>query len=332
MKKFKKVILVMILIIAVSTITFFIGRQIGLNTDVSSTSTTITQETVGKRTITKSLTASGEIATATTEKLTIDTTKYFETMCVEEDDTVMMGENILQYSNGTYLTAPYDLVISSYSVPSTGSKATSSHYIEVKDLDNLTTTLTISENEIANISTGQEVQITLTADTNITYTGTITKIDSVGTYSASGTTFSADVSFTNDGNAKLGMSVSCTIQIEELKDVLTVPINAVQTTDNKKYVVVVENGETKEVEIQTGLSDDEYVEVTSGLEEGQIVQVVTTTKQNTVRNSNSNNGTSDRNQGPGEGGRGSFDQSSMPSDMGGGEMPNRGEMPSMPSN
>lgn len=285
MKKIKKIIIVIILITIISTLTFFIGKQIGLNTDVSISNTTIEEQKVSKRTITKTLAASGEIETASTEKLSIDTTKYFETMCVEDDDTVKMGENILKYSNGTYLTAPYDLVISSSSLPDTGKKATSSNYIEVETLNSLKTQLTINETEIANISKDQEVKITLSADTSKTYVGTITKIDSVGNYSSSGTIFSAIVSFENDGNAKLGMSVSCTININELTDVLTIPITAVQTTNNKKYVIVVENGETKEVEIQTGLSDDEYVEVVSGLEEGQIVQVVTTTKQNTIRNS-----------------------------------------------
>lgn len=327
----KKVILVIILIIIISTITFFIGKQIGLNTDVSSTNTTIEEKEVTKRTITKTLTSTGEISTATTEKLELDTSKYFETMCVEEDDIVEEGENILKYSNGTYLVAPYKLLISSYSVPDTGSKATSSNYIEVKDLENLTTTLTINENEIANISEDQEVEITLTADTSKVYKGTITKIDGIGTYSSSGTTFSTLVSFENDGNAKLGMSVSCSINIKELTDVLTVPINAVQTTGNKKYVMVVENGETKEVEIQTGLSDDEYVEVTSGLEEGQIVQVVTVTKQNTVRNNSSNNGGFEmKGESNGEG-RQNFDKSSRPSDMGGEQMPS-GEMPEMKDN
>lgn len=326
MKTLKKIFSIIILIIIISTITFFIGKQIGLNTDISSTNTTIEEKTVSKRTITKTLTATGEIGTATTEKLTIDTTKYFETMCVEDDDTVKKGENILKYSNGTYLEAPYDLVISSYSVPDTGEKATSNNYIEVKGLSDLTTNLTINENEIANISINQEVEIVLTADTSKTYTGTITKIDGVGTYSSSGTTFSVTVNFENDGNARLGMSVSCTINIKQLDNVLTVPINAVQTTNNKKYVMVVENGETKETEIQTGLSDDEYVQVISGLTEGQVVQVVTTTKQNTIRNSNEGNTRGEFN----SNGRQNFDKSSMPFDMGGG-MPG-GEMPSMKNN
>ena len=169
MKKIKKAIIIIILMAGVGTATFFIGRQIGLNTDTSSTSTTIEEVTVGTQNIKKTLTSSGEIKTSNTEKLEISTSYYFETMCVEEDDTVKKGENILKYSNGTYLTAPYDLVISSYSVPETGNKATSSNYIEVQELDNLVVSLSISESEISNISLDQEVQITLTADT---YSGT----------------------------------------------------------------------------------------------------------------------------------------------------------------
>lgn len=321
MKRLKKVFLTLLLIIIASTSTFFIGKQIGLNTDITSTNTTIEEQKVAKRTISKTLTASGEIQTALTEKLSIDTTKYFETMCVEDDDTVKMGENILKYSNGTYLTAPYDLVISSSSLPDTGKKATSSNYIEVKSLNNLTTTLIINETEIANISQNQEVKITLSADTSKTYVGTITKIDSIGNYSSSGTTFSAVVSFENDGNAKLGMSISCTININELEDVLTIPISAVQTTNNKKYVLVVENGETKEVEIQTGLSDDEYVQVTSGLQEGENIQVVTTTKQNTIRNSSSSKGFNTSGNG-----RSDSSKSGMPSDSNGSGRPSGGDM------
>ena len=41
MKKIKKAIIIIILMAVVGTTTFFVGRQIGLNTDTSSTSTTI---------------------------------------------------------------------------------------------------------------------------------------------------------------------------------------------------------------------------------------------------------------------------------------------------
>lgn len=311
MKKFKKAVLSIILIAIVGTITFFVGRQIGLNTDTSSTTTTIEEVTVGTQNIKKTLTSSGEIKSSSTEKLELSTSYYFETMCVEEDDTVKEGENILKYTNGTYLTAPYDLVISSYSVPDTKTKVTSNNYVEVQNLKDLVISLSVNENEISSISLNQDVEISLTADSNKTYTGKITKIDSVGSYSASGTTFPVEVGLENDGNIKIGMSVSCTINIDELTDVLAVPIDGVQINGDRRYVIVVENGETKEVDITTGVSNDEYVQVLSGLNGGETIQVATTTKQNTIRGENSNK----------EGGRNSgFSEEMLNS--GGGEMPN----------
>lgn len=327
MKKIKKLLAIIVLMAIVGTITFFVGKQIGLNTDTSSASTTIEEVTVGTQTIKKTLTSSGEIKSANTEKLELSTSYYYETMCVEEDDIVKEGENILKYTNGTYLTAPYDLVVTSYSVPETKNKATSSNYIEVQDLENLVISLSISENEIANISLDQEVEISLTADTSKTYTGKITKIDGVGTYQSSGTTFPVEVSLENDGNIKIGMSVSCTINIEELANVLAVPIDGVQINGDRKYVLVVENGETKEVDIETGLSNDEYVEVKSGLTGGETVQVVTTTKQSTIRsNSSKGEGSGMSGMDRSEGMSGGKDTQSMPNFEGG--MPSGGGAPS----
>ena len=133
MKKTKKRLMIAIIIIAISTLTFFIGKQIGINTDSSSTSVTVEYETVGTQTIKKTITSSGSVDTSTTEKLSLKTTKYFETMCVEENDMVNEGENILKYTDGTYLVAPYNCVISSYSVPEASSKATSANYVEIKN-------------------------------------------------------------------------------------------------------------------------------------------------------------------------------------------------------
>ena len=280
MKKAKKIIFQLLILIIVATITFFIGRQIGLNTETSTTITTVEEVTVDTQTITNTLTGSGEISSATTETLSLSTSKYFETMCVEEDDIVEEGENILKYTNGTYLTAPYDCVISSYSVPETEEQATDENYVQIQDMENLVMTLSVDESEISLISVGQEVEIVLTADEDTTYYGEITKIASTGTYSSSGTSFTVTIGFENDGNIKLGMSASCTITIEELTDVIAVPIEAVQTDGDTKYVVVVgEDGETSNVEIETGSSDDEYVEVTSGLEGGETIQITTTTTQ-----------------------------------------------------
>lgn len=328
-KKTKK-FLIVLLIILVFIGGFFIGNvmsKIKLNDDETTQTTQIKEVEVGTQTIETTLTSSGEILSGGTEKLELSTSKYFKTMCVEEDDIVLAGENILEYSNGTYLTAEYDCLIDSYSVPETGSKCTSSNYIQVQNLETMTMQVQINESEINKVAKGQEAEIQLSAIDDKTYTGTITTINNAGTYSTSGTTFSAVIEFENDGEVKIGMSASCSIVLEKAEDCIAIPINAVQTNNEQKYVVLVkEDGTTENVNIETGISNDSYVQVTEGLSGGekiQMVEIVTNT---------SNKRSSGQTKGSQSGGMEQMMGGQMPSgDM---QMPSGGEMPSgmqMPS-
>lgn len=320
-----KIIIKISVAILILVITFILGRNSGLSTDVSNTSTNITEETATLRTIQKTLSSSGEISSASTEKLVPSTSKYFKTMCVEEDDTVKKGENILEYLDGTYMTAEYDCVISSYSMPTSGSICTSSNYVEVQNLESLTMTISVNENQINYLSIGQEVTIIPTVDTTKSYTGTVSKIDSVGSYQSSGTTYSVEITFTNDGDLKIGMSASCTIVLTEVADVITVPINAVQSNDTQRYVTKInENGSTENIVVETGVSNDEYVEIKSGLNENDKVQVITTTTQSTIRNTNSGNSRKGNNQMNQGGSSDSFGGPDMSSDKMPGEEPPSG--------
>lgn len=300
MKKDKKKKYIVIAIITIIIVGIAIAIIINKNKSTSSESTsssTIVEKQVTTQNIQKTLTGSGQITTSGTEKLTLTTTKYFSTMCVEDDDTVKEGENILEYTDGTYLTAPYDCVIASYSVPDTGSKCTSSNYVQVKNISTLDMTLSVNESEINSVSVGQSVSITVNAVDNKTYTGKITKIDSVGTYSSSGSTFTSTIEFENDGNVKIGMSASCTIILEEADNCIAVPIEAVQTSGTTKYVIVVkDDGTTENTTVETGISNDSYVQIKSGLTGNETVQMIETTltlsssKKSTSSSSSSSQG------------------------------------------
>ena len=285
-QKIKKYLLYVIAIIILCGVSFYIGKRVGLNTDTSTSNVSIEDVKVSKQNIKKTLTSSGQIEASNVEKLSLNTSYYFNSILVEEDDVVKKGEKIVKYSNGKYLVAPYDLVIKSTSLPSKGKKATSSNYIEVSNISNVIVNISINESEIPNIKIGDEVEIVLTSDSSKKYIGKISKISSIGTYSSSGSTFAAIVSLQNDGDIKIGMSVSCTINIEEHTDVLAVPIGAVQINGDRRYVVVIEDNKTHEVDVTTGLSDDDYVEIKSGLTTNDTVRVVTITKQNTFRTTN----------------------------------------------
>lgn len=280
-KMSKKAIITNVLVLIVIFILAMLVAMGKSNSQATSTTNVTSQmiETqVGTQTIEKTLTGSGQVESSGTEKLSLTTTKYFKMMCVEEEDMVKEGNPILQYTDGTYLTASYDCVIASYTVPETGSKCTSSHFVTVENLENLTMSLSIPESEISQVKVGQNVTITLSAYEDKTYTGTISKINATGTYASSGSTFTGMVSFENDGNIKIGMSASCSILLEKAENCIAVPIEAVQTEEDYKYVVVVkEDGTTENRQVEIGIANDSYVQIISGLEEKETIQMVQTT-------------------------------------------------------
>lgn len=279
--KEKKVnpIVITIIILAVVLVTILYSA---FSTDISRTENTdteisvgegMTTVTVGRQNIENTLSNSGQISSELDEKLTLHASYYFEELLVEENVFIEEGTNIIEYTNGTYLEAPYDCVLISYNLPNEDEQCTTSHYIEIQSISALAMTLSISESDINKVSIGDEVDITITA-TGEVITGYITKISEVGTYSSSGSTFTANVSFANNGSLKIGMSATCEIIFESAENVLAVPVEAIQKENDTKYVIRINNnGEEENVTVETGIENDAYVEIKSGLNEGDIIEM-----------------------------------------------------------
>ncbi len=269
MKK-KIIILLSIILVLTLAILLLIPKK------ESETETKYKDVKVSTQTITNTLTSSGEVTSDTVTKY-LNTYKYFSTIYYEVGDYVKKGSKIVKYTNGTYFKAPCDLVVTNYNVPDSKEKIKSNNYVEYKCLNDLKMNISIDESDINSVKENQEVTITLNYDETKTYKGKITYINNIGTYSSSGTKYTAEISFTNDGNIKLGMSGSTSIEIEKSENVIAVPIEAVQTRGTEKYVLVVDsNNETTEAIITTGISNSAYVEVKSGLNGDETIRMIST--------------------------------------------------------
>lgn len=94
--------------------------------------------------------------------------------------------------------------------------------------------------------------------------------------------YKAVVTLENDGNLKIGMSVSCTILLAEKQGILAVPVNAVHIKGDTRYVNVVEkDGSVTKTKVETGISNATYVEIVSGLTGSEKVRVESITKEKT---------------------------------------------------
>ena len=143
------------------------------------------------------------------------------------------------------------------------------------DYDTAEITLTVDELDIARLSIGQAVTVTLDALPGQSFDGEITEIDPNGENSGGSTKYSVTVTLPRTEDMLTGMNAAVRVQLAENGGLLLIPLAAVQEDADGIYVCTgYDKGSdepAKPVEITTGLSDGENVEVLSGLTEGDTV-------------------------------------------------------------
>jgi HlyD family secretion protein len=181
----------------------------------------------------------------------------------------------------------------------------------IANLNSMEVNVDVNENDINRLSLGDTAVIEVDAFLDKKFKGIVTEIASsasvVGTGTDEVTNFAVKVrilpesygNLNNKGQTnspfKPGLSATVDIQTER-KMGLVVPIQSVtvredekpdgnksdkpksDSKDNKKekvkakeYVFIVENGKTKQVEVKTGIQDDQNILIVSGLKAGQQV-------------------------------------------------------------
>ena len=148
--------------------------------------------------------------------------------------------------------------------------------------------ISFNEVDIAKIKVGQKTTLVFDAILDLSISGEVAEIDSVGTVSQGVVTYMVKVIFdTQDERVKPGMSVSAVIITEVKQDVFLIPNSAVKSENNNKYVEITEDEDAnitlavaggiilknspRRQTVIAGLSNDELTEVLSGLHEGDIV-------------------------------------------------------------
>lgn len=134
----------------------------------------------------------------------------------------------------------------------------------------------VSELEIGKIreDNGHEALIVLDAFPGEEFSGEVISIEPKEIIKDGDKYYRVNVDFDERGKAvRSGMSADLTIKIFSKEDVLKIPELAVYEREKKSFVTVREEGQDKEVEIITGISDGDSIEVVQGLKEGQIIVV-----------------------------------------------------------
>src|SRR5581483_7127814 len=134
----------------------------------------------------------------------------------------------------------------------------------------------VDEADIAHVYLGQPARIKVESFRDRPFYGKVTKIAPMGVEKDNVTTFEVRVSIDNPGGElKANMTANAEILLDEHKQVLTVPENAV-TYDNQKnaYVSVPDRNQkdgSRKIQVKVGLSNGSVTEIASGLKEGDQV-------------------------------------------------------------
>ena len=150
--------------------------------------------------------------------------------------------------------------------------------------------ITLNEVDAAKVKTGQKTTLTFDALPELSISGKVIEVDTVGQVSQGVVSYGVKIVFDNqDERIKPGMSVTADIITDAKQDVLVLPSSAIKSQGDYYYVELAEAIEGMSQQllanvsgtilptppkiqlVETGISNDLSTEIISGLKEGEIV-------------------------------------------------------------
>ncbi|EIA19180.1 efflux RND transporter periplasmic adaptor subunit [Listeria fleischmannii] len=162
-------------------------------------------------------------------------------------------------------------------INATGTGAIVPQNKQMPNFDELEFQAQMDELDIPNIKVDQAVKVTVTALPDKTFTGKVKTIADQGQAQNGVSTFPVTISLDSTEGLKSGMTADASILVNEKKNALYVPIEAVQKSDDDRYYVMIpkkeKEGRTKKVKqfVETGLHNEDNIEITKGLEKGDTI-------------------------------------------------------------
>lgn len=144
---------------------------------------------------------------------------------------------------------------------------------EFTDAENVTMAVSVSQEDIASIQVGNEVQIALTAYEDKTYEGKVKAVDTSASSGTSTVSYEVTVVFTGDvGDVYQDMTGNVTFVSAQAEDVYYVSRKAVVQDGGKASIQIKRgDGSMETVPVTVGITDGIYIEISGGIEEGDTV-------------------------------------------------------------
>ncbi|ABY91516.1 efflux RND transporter periplasmic adaptor subunit [Thermoanaerobacter sp. X514] len=213
--------------------------------------------------------------------------------------------------------------VASTNISNTNSQSQQAGFVPVLDITQLSTyesqpetavivgnsnyvvNLSVDETDIKNIKVGQQAQLTTDNLPGKTFTGTVSQVSQLPTIQNGVASYNVTIEVEPSEDLLLGMSMNVSITVAEKQDALILPIQAVQTNGDRKYVILYTNDlKNQNINstnnstnnrnsfrnnmrfVETGIYNDNFIEIVSGLQEGDKVLIPTLNSSTNANNSN----------------------------------------------
>lgn len=248
--------------------------------------------------------------TITSNRNTIEkyktTLKNYEQDIKNQEYSIKQKENALKEAkdnlNNCYVRAPLSGTLTNFEIKK-GDLISSNTALGTLITENKIAEITLTEIDAAMVKEGQSATLTFDALPEVTLKGQVTEVGLLGQTSAGVVSYPIKISIDPSPDlekVKASMTVDANIVVEEKNDILTIPLTALKTRNEKSFVEVPDEADLtliksqtstnqkqrsqktvalklppKEKFVETGISDDENIEITSGLKEGDYIIIQT---------------------------------------------------------
>lgn len=191
------------------------------------------------------------------------------------DETLEKWNEFSTYIDGNAVCAKYNGVITSVELEAGDKISTGTSLVTLYDMDEVTMTVTVEEDDMTDISLGSAANVALTAYPVNLFTAKVTAIGDATSDSSGNITYDVTVTLEGDVSGLFqSMTGDVTFVTEETADVLYVSRRAIITEDDKTYVKVkTADGSVEKKEVTTGLSDGSNIEISGDIAEGDTVLI-----------------------------------------------------------
>lgn len=215
----------------------------------------------------------GAIESQNRQDVVATSSQQISDIYVTEGELVPVNKDLYVTTAGEVIRSTVAGEVSKIYYDKNNTVAVGGKIMEIVDYSNLQISIKVEENQLESIEVNTSVEVSIDS-LDRTIDGVVAEISREAKNENGVAYFTAIVNFTGDADTRIGMNTEVTIPVDSEEDVIAVPIDAIQfTDDDKTYVSLKYDGKVVNSMVTTGITDGLKIEITEGLNEGDIVLI-----------------------------------------------------------